>query len=1250
MTKRKSAEAIVQNENPQNVPLAIPVEATGPSEGLVSQNGGKKSAKHSKKLVKFGGISLVVLATAFVWATRMQVAQFGVENYLRSKGVNGAIVFSELGTSGASFTNLRVGPSGHETLMVTNGHISWRYDWTNRNFVIEELRASQLRGNLGIKNGKIDFGALAPLMKGGGQKLQINQINLDLGEISLQTEYGEGRVNLALGGAGNDFAGEAEIILPHAFYLEGVASAPIKVKFNSKELNEGRIKAIGARIDAQQQNLDFSKLIQDENIKNFQAKGLRSDITLGLAINDGGQTYIAVHRSFLSTTELKIADANLDGFNINLSQANWQHKNNWAEDAVFDLAAQIRTTTTKIGQQTISNSEWNLRSTRDANKHLDVQYSVLTQGMRGAILGRSLNLRGELAGVVGDLSKIGEVQFAGDAQLEARAISLSEAAGLKEIAANLHASELLSQANVDLHFGVVGNRNGIAFTPIGNQKLFGHRNSEVVFTPIASSISTGNIFAHQIDGNVRFSGGLAGKIDFRPNATGRLSAQLNEGSFANGQTRIELSHINLQNLKYGQFTLDGNGGRAQLALARGRVNSGRISASLMASSNGDLKMAKSPIALDVSVQNNHAEFTAHGRIADASFDNNRISNAGFQISGNAQIANGHLPISVNSNARMAIGRFVSKDGARAHDFSISGPFQTVVNTNYLAFGGRQCLNTSINEIALDDNQISNAQGTLCPDRLGRFATIENGRSHLYAVTNVAALDLRLGSSDTANHIALSGLTGSFGQAPGGGILYVASVPNLEFRFNTGPTTKATIHATDSRLVVHSRAGATEMTADLREIRTEGLPVRTSGNMILDMSFTQRAGTIGHFSFNNLFVGDTQTAKRYSDLALSGTGDLENNQIHFEGNLAHAQSGAAVAVVRLNHNLQSGVGNAVFDGNGLRFKPASARNGPRDGFEIGEILPPLQGIFSDVEGGLTGQANFNWAPNQPVISSAQIAATSLNFNTIIGQVENIAGTVRIDDLLALRTSTQIIRVGSFNPGIPILNGVLGFSLPGTDELKIEAASWPFADGELSIIPSIWPFNNQDKTLTIKVDNIDIAQLLRLTNIPNLVIDGRMSGVLPVKIIENNAEIVGGILRAREGGGTIKYTGPSFAGATPPPTGREKLQRRFGMPTIPKNEALAEAALRNLQYKVLEIRVDGRITGDMTLGMTIEGFNPDLLSATQFRFNVNFKLPIGQIMSSIKNTADPCKQIEGRNIEELSSFCPQEPPTTNPDGIF
>jgi hypothetical protein len=135
------------------------------------------------------------------------------------------------------------------------------------------------------------------------------------------------------------------------------------------------------------------------------------------------------------------------------------------------------------------------------------------------------------------------------------------------------------------------------------------------------------------------------------------------------------------------------------------------------------------------------------------------------------------------------------------------------------------------------------------------------------------------------------------------------------------------------------------------------------------------------------------------------------------------------------------------------------------------------------------------------------------------------------------------------------------------------------------------------------------------VPNLEIDGKVSGVFPIEVRDGSVEIVGGRLKAREGGGIIRYTGPGASPPAPPPGFFGRIRESlFGKPA-PAGADLAVAALRALKYKILEVTVDGRITGELLLGIVLEGSNKQVLSGQPFKFNIKMNVPIGQLLDNL-----------------------------------
>jgi hypothetical protein len=228
------------------------------------------------------------------------------------------------------------------------------------------------------------------------------------------------------------------------------------------------------------------------------------------------------------------------------------------------------------------------------------------------------------------------------------------------------------------------------------------------------------------------------------------------------------------------------------------------------------------------------------------------------------------------------------------------------------------------------------------------------------------------------------------------------------------------------------------------------------------------------------------------------------------------------------------------------------------------------------------------------------------------VTNLTGDFSLDDLLKVRSAGQQgFTVAQFDPGLPIEDVKVVFALPGDNTLQLIDASWPFADGKLSVRPASWTFRDGDQSFAVDVEDVDLARFLGLTKIPNLQIDGRVSGVFPIEARNGSVEIVGGRLQAREGGGKIRYTGP-IPGSDPktPPKKLPWYQRWFAPKQLTPAEIAAQA-LAGIEYEIDVITVDGRITGDLTLGVVLVGANPQVLSGVPIKLNVKATLPVGQM---------------------------------------
>ena len=441
---------------------------------------------------------------------------------------------------------------------------------------------------------------------------------------------------------------------------------------------------------------------------------------------------------------------------------------------------------------------------------------------------------------------------------------------------------------------------------------------------------------------------------------------------------------------------------------------------------------------------------------------------------------------------------------------------------------------------------------------------------------------------------------------------------------------AELNAQDSSLRLTPDSSGMTLRGQLAGLRAKGLPVEISGTATADLQ-AQRTGLVGNLAFENLLVRDVPTyfpaldengqqverPARFGMLSLNGEGTINGSQIDIQSDISLAESGAFLARAILNHNAETGLGRLDALAETISFgqlpKDSSGTfkqwNRPLD---ADDIVPALQGVILDVVGDVSGTASMAWGPNQATVSDAKLSTANLDFLTLLGQVTNLTGDFSLDDLLTVRSAgLQGFTVAQFDPGLPIEDVNVVFALPGDNTLQLTDASWPFADGKLSVRPASWTFRDGDQSFAVDVEDVDLARFLGLTKIPNLQIDGRVSGVFPIEARNGSVEIVGGRLQARDGGGKIRYTGPIPSSDPKKPPKKLPWYQRWFAPKQPTAEEIAAQALAGIEYEIDVITVDGRITGDLTLGVVLVGANPQVLSGVPIKLNVKATLPVGQM---------------------------------------
>lgn len=366
----------------------------------------------------------------------------------------------------------------------------------------------------------------------------------------------------------------------------------------------------------------------------------------------------------------------------------------------------------------------------------------------------------------------------------------------------------------------------------------------------------------------------------------------------------------------------------------------------------------------------------------------------------------------------------------------------------------------------------------------------------------------------------------------------------------------------------------------------------------------------------LGVRDAERDRRFEPLVSEDVAlTLVGNRIDATGTLIHPGKRVRVADVRIAHDLSAGVGTASLDVPRISFS---------ESFQPNELTPLTFGVVAEVRGDILGRGRIDWSP-AGVTSTGRFSTPGLDLAAAFGPVTGIRGELTFTDLLGLVSAPgQVATVATVNPGIAVENGTVRYRLTGDNRVQVEGGYWPFAGGRLTLDPTLLDFNaNQLRRMTFRVDGADAATFLQQFDFDNLSATGTFDGVLPMTFDESGGRIVDGRLAAR-GGGSIAYVG----------TITEKDVGVWGN--------MAFQALRALNYRSLDITLNGPLSGEMVTAIRFAGVSQGegtksnfiirRLARLPFVFNITIRAPFRQLLDSVRSYYDPSRLIE-RNLPTL-----------------
>lgn len=529
-----------------------------------------------------------------------------------------------------------------------------------------------------------------------------------------------------------------------------------------------------------------------------------------------------------------------------------------------------------------------------------------------------------------------------------------------------------------------------------------------------------------------------------------------------------------------------------------------------------------------------------------------------------------------------------------------------ISGNYSSRGGlamwRRCAQVRFDQLTLANLAFNRHQVTLCPAA---------GQPILRRDARGLRIAAGTGSLDLTGTLAKTPIRISSGPV---GLAYPGALSAQKLDITLGELdspNRFTINNLDA--VIGKNIAGSFSDAD---IRLYAVPIDLSGASGL-WDYTDGILSLSEGAFTATDRSEKQRFKAL--LARGSTLTLTDNIILANTTLREPASDREVVRVAIRHDLGNSVGFANLLVDALRFD---------DTLQPEQLSEYAKGVIANAKGVISGSGRMDWNSGG-VTSSGAFSSESFDFAAAFGPVKGASGTIRFTDLINLTTAPdQRIAIASINPGIEAKGGELIFDLRDGTAVSLIGGSWPFMGGTLRLEPVRLNLGSSEvRAYVLDIQGLDAAQFIAQMELGNISATGIFDGKIPLVFdAMGNGSIVGGLLVARPPGGNVSYVG--------------KLTYEDMTPMV----NFAFDALRSLDYKEMQIGMDGSLAGELVTRVRFDGvkqgsdakrnFFTRQLADLPIRFNVNIRAPFYQLITSVKAMYDPAFIKDPRDLGLIS----------------
>jgi hypothetical protein len=441
---------------------------------------------------------------------------------------------------------------------------------------------------------------------------------------------------------------------------------------------------------------------------------------------------------------------------------------------------------------------------------------------------------------------------------------------------------------------------------------------------------------------------------------------------------------------------------------------------------------------------------------------------------------------------------------------------------------------------------------------------------------------------------------------------------VHYASETLPGPGTTASAPEAKLSARLSPGATpKITLNSTSITAE-TPLARVSNFEIALVGTPDAYVVDHKGGTVDVIGSdfAASAKAAGIDSFPADGRVEFIEGRFVGQTKLVVAKANNADVDVRYEYGNGAGQAEIDIPSILFEPK--------GLQPQSLVPAFRGKIARVDGEARAILTIGFANGALTSSGGTVELLDMDVGTAPGPVQGLNTTMQFSSLWPLETDgPQQLTLESFNPGLPLDDGVVTFNLV-PDGLKVDAADWPIGSGAFSLDPFIWKYDAPENRVIMRVKNVALGDFLNGFGDSRIEATGKVEGVFPIVVRGVQVLIEKGRVSVPDGG-VIKYDpGPSVPTYT-----EEEAVAILRQNRTTEYASLAQDALREFGYRELSASLDGPLDGDVEIGLIFDGSNAKVLNRQPFRFDISVRGELFNIARSFNSNAQVKAEILRQN---------------------